>query len=65
MRVAVRLRPKNAEDFSFDADFTDCVELQSEVFTFQPIKVLKVFLLLSLKKIKKSMSLITNIYSFF
>ncbi|XP_029116554.1 kinesin-like protein KIN-UA isoform X2 [Elaeis guineensis] len=31
VRVAVRLRPKNAEDFPFDADFTDCVELQPEL----------------------------------
>lgn len=30
VRVAVRLRPKNAEDLS-DADHADCVELQPEV----------------------------------
>ncbi|EHA8586399.1 Kinesin-like protein KIN-UA [Cocos nucifera] len=31
VRVAVRVRPKNTEDFPFDADFTDCVELQPEL----------------------------------
>lgn len=31
VRVAVRLRPKNKEDFTDDGDFTSCVELQTEV----------------------------------
>ena len=31
VRVAVRLRPRNAEDLLSDADFADCVELQPEV----------------------------------
>lgn len=31
VRVAVRLRPRNAEDLVSDADFADCVELQPEV----------------------------------
>lgn len=31
VRVAVRLRPRNAEELVADADFADCVELQSEV----------------------------------
>ena len=31
VRVAVRLRPKNAEDLLPDSDFADCVELQPEV----------------------------------
>ncbi|XP_071732971.1 kinesin-like protein KIN-UC isoform X2 [Rutidosis leptorrhynchoides] len=31
VRVAVRLRPKNAEDLINDADFFDCVELQPEL----------------------------------
>ncbi|GLT70162.1 hypothetical protein SLA2020_422590 [Shorea laevis] len=31
VRVAVRLRPKNAEDLLSDADFTDCIELQPEL----------------------------------
>lgn len=30
VRVAVRIRPKNAEDLS-DVDHADCVELQPEV----------------------------------
>ena len=32
VRVAVRLRPRNAEESVADADFADCVELQPEVF---------------------------------
>lgn len=32
VRVAVRLRPRNAEELAADADFADCVELQPEVF---------------------------------
>lgn len=32
MRVAIRLRPKNAEDLANDTDFIDCIELQPEVF---------------------------------
>lgn len=32
VRVAVRLRPRNAEELVADADFADCVELQPEVF---------------------------------
>ncbi|KAL5735028.1 hypothetical protein ACOSP7_032889 [Xanthoceras sorbifolium] len=31
VRVAVRLRPKNAEDLHLDADFADCVESQPEL----------------------------------
>lgn len=31
VRVAVRLRPRNAEDHLSDADFSDCVELQPEL----------------------------------
>ncbi|XP_022757110.1 kinesin-like protein KIN-UB [Durio zibethinus] len=31
VRVAVRLRPRNAEELIADADFADCVELQSEL----------------------------------
>lgn len=31
VRVAVRLRPRNAEELAADADFADCVELQPEV----------------------------------
>lgn len=29
--MAVRLRPRNAEEMIADADFADCVELQPEV----------------------------------
>ena len=29
--MAVRLRPRNAEESAADADFADCVELQPEV----------------------------------
>ncbi|KAK7824318.1 kinesin-like protein kin-ua [Quercus suber] len=31
VRVAVRLRPRNAEELVADTDFADCVELQPEV----------------------------------
>ncbi|XP_077220289.1 kinesin-like protein KIN-UA isoform X2 [Tasmannia lanceolata] len=31
VRVAVRLRPRNAEDLLYDSDFADCVELQPEL----------------------------------
>ena len=31
VRVAVRVRPRNAEDLLSDADFSDCVEIQPEV----------------------------------
>ncbi|XWS56402.1 hypothetical protein CRYUN_Cryun09bG0082600 [Craigia yunnanensis] len=31
VRVAVRLRPRNADDLHSDADFADCVELQQEL----------------------------------
>uniref|UniRef100_A0A2N9JAP7 Kinesin-like protein n=1 Tax=Fagus sylvatica TaxID=28930 RepID=A0A2N9JAP7_FAGSY len=31
VRVAVRLRPRNAEEMAADADFADCVELQPEL----------------------------------
>lgn len=31
VRVAVRLRPRNAEETVADADLPDCVELQPEV----------------------------------
>lgn len=34
VRVAVRLRPRNAEEQVADADFADCVELQPEVNIF-------------------------------
>lgn len=34
VRVAVRLRPRNAEELAADADFADCVELQPEVVIF-------------------------------
>lgn len=34
VRVAVRLRPRNAEESVADADFADCVELQPEVCDF-------------------------------
>ena len=34
VRVAVRLRPRNAEDLLSEADFADCVELQPEVIDF-------------------------------
>ncbi|KAF4358692.1 hypothetical protein G4B88_020949, partial [Cannabis sativa] len=33
VRVAIRLRPRNAEELAADADFADCVELQSEVLS--------------------------------
>ena len=33
VRVAVRLRPRNAEESVADADFADCVELQPEVLS--------------------------------
>lgn len=32
--MAVRLRPRNAEEEMADADFGDCVELQPEVHSF-------------------------------
>ena len=32
VRVAIRLRPKNAEDLINETDFIDCIELQPEVF---------------------------------
>ncbi|KAJ7944824.1 Kinesin-like protein [Quillaja saponaria] len=31
VRVAVRLRPRNAEELAADADFADCVEIQPEL----------------------------------
>nr|GFC36626.1 kinesin-like protein KIN-UB [Tanacetum cinerariifolium] len=31
VRVAVRLRPRNSEELTTDADFADCVELQPEL----------------------------------
>jgi kinesin family protein 5 len=31
VRVAARLRPRNAEELILDADFNDCVELLPEV----------------------------------
>ncbi|KAF5453362.1 hypothetical protein F2P56_028267 [Juglans regia] len=31
VRVAIRLRPRNAEELAADADFADCVELQPEL----------------------------------
>ena len=34
VRVAVRLRPRNAEESIADTDFADCVELQPEVLFF-------------------------------
>ncbi len=37
VRVAVRLRPRNAEELVSDVDFADCVELQPEVCcTYSP-----------------------------
>lgn len=44
VRVAVRLRPRNAEESVADADFADCVELQPEVCDF--LLVLDLFPLL-------------------
>ncbi|XP_024361980.1 kinesin-like protein KIN-UB isoform X2 [Physcomitrium patens] len=38
VRVAVRLRPRNAEELEADADFADCVELQPE---FKRLKLRK------------------------
>ncbi|XP_039062223.1 kinesin-like protein KIN-UA isoform X1 [Hibiscus syriacus] len=38
VRVAVRLRPRNAEESAADADFADCVELQPE---FKRLKLRK------------------------
>ncbi|XP_073009098.1 kinesin-like protein KIN-UA [Typha latifolia] len=38
VRVAVRLRPRNADDFPHDSDFTSCVELQPE---FKRLKLRK------------------------
>ncbi|XP_054780246.1 kinesin-like protein KIN-UB [Prosopis cineraria] len=38
VRVAVRLRPRNAEEMMADADFADCVELQPE---FKRLKLRK------------------------
>lgn len=37
VRVAVRVRPRNAEDLLSDADFADCVELQPEVIDYNII----------------------------
>lgn len=34
VRVAVRLRPRNAEESVADIDFADCVELQPEVYSY-------------------------------
>ena len=34
VRVAVRSRPRNAEELISDADFNDCVELYPEVNFF-------------------------------
>jgi hypothetical protein len=39
VRVAVRLRPRNAEDLVSDADFSDCVELQPEVIYMSHSKI--------------------------
>jgi len=39
VRVAVRLRPRNAEDIVSDADFSDCVELQPEVIYMSHSKI--------------------------
>jgi hypothetical protein len=39
VRVAVRLRPRNAEDLLSDADFSDCVELQPEVIYMYHSKI--------------------------
>ena len=39
VRVAVRLRPRNAEESVADADFADCVELQPEVKTLNLILI--------------------------
>ncbi len=40
VRVAVRLRPRNAEELVADADFADCVELQPEVVSIPIISIL-------------------------
>lgn len=37
VRVAVRLRPRNADESVADADFADCVELQPEVCITSPV----------------------------
>jgi kinesin family protein 5 len=34
VRVAARLRPRNAEELILDADFNDCVELLPEIIFF-------------------------------
>jgi hypothetical protein len=39
VRVAVRLRPRNAEDIVSDADFSVCVELQRDVFYMSHSKI--------------------------
>ncbi|WOG88525.1 hypothetical protein DCAR_0207760 [Daucus carota subsp. sativus] len=41
VRVAVRLRPRNAEELVADADFADCVELQPEVLSVKRLKLRK------------------------
>jgi kinesin family protein 5 len=46
VRVAVRLRPRNAEEEMADADFGDCVELQPEVHSFYLINNCVIFFVL-------------------
>ena len=41
VRVAIRVRPRNAEDLLSDADFADCVELQPEVIQYFPLLFLR------------------------
>lgn len=48
VRVAVRLRPRNAQDLSLDSDFSDCVELQPEVTSSSSSSYLFVYLFLLL-----------------
>ncbi|KAF7810243.1 kinesin-like protein KIN-UA isoform X1 [Senna tora] len=41
VRVAVRLRPRNAEEMTADADFADCVELQPEMVIHASLALLQ------------------------
>ena len=51
VRVAVRLRPRNAEESVADADFADCVELQPEVLS-TPLPLHFCSLCMSISKIE-------------
>lgn len=42
--MAVRLRPRNAEELVADADFADCVELQTEVVSVSLIALFSLYL---------------------